>query len=80
MDLPDDEQAFLRELVKTSRQKIHHVKWTDRDGTPRVTALTVAEAIRLNGLAQRLKVTKGEALRQAAHIPNAKPSKAPAKA
>ncbi len=40
MDLPDDEQAFLRDLVKASRQKIHSVKWIDRDGTDRQTTLT----------------------------------------
>jgi len=69
MNLPDDEQAFLRDLVKTSRQKIHHVKWVDRDGTDRQTALTQAEAVRLNTIAGRLKISKGELLRQAAHVP-----------
>ena len=69
MDTPDDEQSFLRDLVKASRQRIHHVHWTDRDGTSRQTALTAAEAVRLNIIAQRLGVAKGEVLRQAAHIP-----------
>lgn len=69
MDLSEDEQTFLRDLIKLSRQKIHHVKWTDRDGTERQTALTQAEAVRLNALAQKFKISKGEALRQAAHIP-----------
>lgn len=72
MNLPDDEHAFLRELVKNSRQRIHHVTWTDRDGTSRQTALTQAETVRLNGIAQRLKTSKSEVLRQAAHIPVSK--------
>ena len=74
MDTPEDEQAFLRDLVKASRQRVHHVHWTDRDGTSRQTALTPAEAVRLNTIAQRLGVAKGEVLRQAAHIPVAKPA------
>jgi hypothetical protein len=72
MDLPDDEQAFLRDLVKASRQKIHFVKWVDRDGTDRQTVLTQAEVVRLNAIAQRLGTSKSEVLRQAAHIPVAK--------
>ena len=71
MDLPDD-QTFLRELIKTSRQKQHHVKWIDRDGTERVTTFTAAEASRLNALAQRAGTSKSELLRQTAHIPVAK--------
>ena len=69
MEIPEDEPAFLRELVKASRQKVHHVKWIDRDGTERVTSLTQAEAVRLNTIAHRLKVSKSEVLRQAAHVP-----------
>ena len=72
MDLPDDDQGFLRDLVKTSRQKTHHVAWTDRDGTVRQTVLSQAEVVRLNILAQRLGIAKAELLRQAAHIPVAK--------
>jgi hypothetical protein len=68
MDLPDDEQIFLRELVKTSRQKIHAVSWVDRDGTARSTTLTAAEAARLNAIGHRLGISKGETLRRAAHI------------
>jgi hypothetical protein len=75
MDLPDDEQAFLRDLVKTSRQKIHHVKWVDRDGTDRQTTLSQVEVVRLNTIAGRLKVSKGEVLRQAAHVPVFKENK-----
>ena len=72
MDLSDDEQTFLRELVKTSRQRHHHVKWVDRDGSDRVTALTQPEVVRLNVLAHRLGLAKGEVLRRAAHIPVSK--------
>ena len=73
MNFPDDEQVFLRDLVKASRQKIHLVKWTDRDGTERQTTLTLAEATRLNVIAQRLGISKVELMRQAAHIPVTKP-------
>ena len=76
MDLPDDEQAFLRDLVKASRQKIHHVKWVDRDGSDRLTTLTQAEAARLNAIAHRLHLSKVELMRQAAHIPVVKPRSA----
>ena len=75
MELPDDEQAFLRDLVKASRQKIHLVKWTDRDGSERQTTFTQAEAARLNVIAHRLGISKAELMRQAAHIPVAKPKK-----
>ena len=78
MDFPEDEKVFLRDLVKASRQKIHLVKWVDRDGTDRQTALTQAEAARLNGIAHRLGISKPELMRQAAHIPVAKPASAPA--
>jgi hypothetical protein len=72
MNLSPEEMTFVRDLVKASRQRIHHVKWTDRDGTERLTALNAAEAAQVNQLAHRLGVAKGELLRQAAHIPNAK--------
>jgi hypothetical protein len=72
MDLPDDEQAFLRDLVKAARQRVHSVKWVDRDGSDRHTTLTQAEAVWLNTIAARLKISKQEVLRQAAHIPVAK--------
>ena len=65
-----EEMTFARDLVKTARQRIHHVKWVDRDGTDRLTALNAAEAAQLNRLAHRLGVSKGELLRRAAHIPN----------
>jgi hypothetical protein len=69
MDLPPDEQTFLRDLIKTSRQKSHHVKWSDRDGSERLTVLSQAEVVRLNALAHREGISKTELLRQAAHIP-----------
>jgi hypothetical protein len=72
MNLPDDELAFLRDLVKSARQRIHHVKWTDRDGTERMTTVTATDAARLNAVAHRLGVSKSELMRQAAHIPVAK--------
>jgi hypothetical protein len=73
---PDDEAAFLRDLVKASRQKIHHVQWKDRDGTSRQTALTQPEVVRLNKIASRMGTNKGEVLRQAAHVPVEKIQKA----
>ena len=72
MELPEDEKTFLRDLVKASRQKIHSVKWVDRDGTDRQTTLTQPEVVRLNTIAAKLKISKNEVLRQAAHIPVAK--------
>jgi phosphoribosylaminoimidazole (AIR) synthetase len=39
LDLPEDEQAFLRDFVKTSWQKPHVFAWVNRDGTQRQTAL-----------------------------------------
>ena len=79
MDSPDDEQSFLRDLVKVSRQKIHMVQWVDRDGTHRHTMLTQAEAVRLNTIAGKLRTSKSETLRQAAHVPVAKSAPAPEK-
>jgi hypothetical protein len=72
VNLPEGEQAFLRDLVKASRQRVHVVTWRDRDGTERHTALTQAEATRLDGLARQLGLSKVELMRQAAHIPVAK--------
>lgn len=68
MKLPEADLSFLRDLVKASRQKQHHVRWVDRDGSERVTVLTPAENVRLATLAQQLGVAKPEVLRQAAHI------------
>jgi hypothetical protein len=45
------------------------VKWIDRDGTERHTALTQAEVVRLNAIAASRRIAKAEVLRQAAHVP-----------
>ena len=68
-NLPEGELTFLCDLVKTARQKPHRVDWVDRDGTARSSVLSPADAARLNKLAHGLKISKGETLRQAAHIP-----------
>jgi hypothetical protein len=73
MDTPVDEQTFLRDLVKASRQKLHHVKWVDRDGVERQTALSQPEVVRLNTIASREGISKSEVLRRAAHIPVERP-------
>ncbi len=73
MELPPEELTFVRDLVKASRQRVHTVKWVDRDGSARATVLTAAEATRLNGLARTLGLAPAEVLRQVAFIPNAKP-------
>ncbi len=67
---PDDD-AFVRALVKTSRQRTIHLKWTDRDGTARLTALTAAEASRVNALARAAGLAPEAFLRAAAHRPAA---------
>lgn len=65
----NDEAQFLRDLVKSSRQRTVHVKWVDRDGTDRLTVLSTPEAARLEAIARDRKVSKSEVLRQAAHVP-----------
>jgi hypothetical protein len=77
-NLPEADQAFLRDLVKVSRQKVHAVAWIDRDGSHRQTTLTQAEAVRLNVIAHQLGVSKGETLRRAAHVPVASAVPGPA--
>lgn len=72
LPLPEDDLGFLRDLVKSSRQRIHHVPWVDRDGTKRLTALTQAEVARIDEMARQLKIARGEVLRRAAHIPVAR--------
>lgn len=69
MNLPEPEQDFLRELVKASRQRSNHVRWTDRDGTIRVTTLNEADGARLNGLAKQLGLSKEAVLQKASHLP-----------
>ncbi|QYM78824.1 hypothetical protein K0B96_16195 [Horticoccus luteus] len=71
MNLPVGEQDFLRALVKTSRQRPHHVRWQDRDGSERVTTLSPADAARLNAAAHTLHLSKEALLRAAAHLPAA---------
>lgn len=78
MDLSADDLVFLRELVKTSRQRTCVVAWVDRDGSKRQTVLTAAEAKRLNALAHERRLAAGELLRQMAHIPVAPPVRAEA--
>jgi hypothetical protein len=56
-------------LVKGSRQRTVHLKWTDRDGTPRLTPLTPAEATRVNTLARARGLGPEALLREAAHLP-----------
>ncbi|MEN9842042.1 MAG: hypothetical protein RL376_1842 [Verrucomicrobiota bacterium] len=69
MNLSEADQDFLRDLIKTARQRPHFVNWTDRDGTARTTTLTPADAARLNAAAQALGVSKDAALRQATFWP-----------
>jgi hypothetical protein len=69
MEIPEDEQIFLRDLVKVSRQKTVRVQWVDRDGTTRVTPLSQAESARLKEIAFRLGTAPAEVLRRAAHVP-----------
>jgi hypothetical protein len=78
MNLPETDQEFLRALVKTSRQRHHHVRWVDRDGTERVTCLSQADAIRLQALARQLGVGEEAILRQAAHLPASRRPAVPA--
>lgn len=72
MELSEDDRQFLRDLVKGSRQRIHHLTWIDRDGSKRLTALNEAEFTRVKTLAAASKVSAAEILRQAAHVPNAR--------
>jgi hypothetical protein len=69
MNLPPADLDFLRTLVKTARQRPHHVRWVDRDGTPRVTTLSADEVKRVCELARRLGVADDVLLRRAAELP-----------
>ncbi|HEX2853921.1 MAG TPA: hypothetical protein VHO24_11835 [Opitutaceae bacterium] len=69
MHLTEEDDVFLRGLVKTSRQKPHLVKWTDRDGSDRYTVATQPESERLAVIARRAGCSQAELLRRAAHIP-----------
>ncbi len=70
---PDDD-TFLRALIKGSRKRTVHLKWTDRDGTARLTTLTAAEATRVNTLARAAGLAPEAFLRAAAHRPAASPN------
>ncbi len=65
---PDDD-TFLRGLVKSSRQRTVHLRWTDRDGAARITVATPAEAARLNALARARGLAAEALLREIAHQP-----------
>ena len=69
MDFSESELVFLRDVVKSARQKPNHVIWTDRDGSERHSVFSQPDFVQLATLAGRLKVTKAEVLRRAAHIP-----------
>ena len=65
---PETDDAFLRALIKNSRQRTIHLKWTDRDGTARMTALNAAEASRVNSLARARGLGAEALLREASHL------------
>lgn len=69
MNLPPADQDFLRALVKTARQRPHHVRWIDRDGTARITTLSADDAKRVQELARQLGVATDALLRRAAELP-----------
>lgn len=69
MQLPPPDLDFLRALVKTSRQRPHHVRWVDRDGTARVTTLSAEDAWRVGELARKVGVGTDALLRRAAELP-----------
>ncbi len=68
-NLGDDEQNFLKDLVKAARQRTTQVKWTDRDGTSKTSMLTQAEATRLTAIARQLKTSQAEVMRKACFLP-----------
>lgn len=69
MNLPTADLDFLRALVKTARQRPQQIRWVDRDGTPRVTSLSIEDAKRVNELARELGVARDVLLRRAAELP-----------
>lgn len=73
MNLSTEDESFLKDLVKVSRQRVHQIKWTDRDGTARLTVLNAVDNTRVCNLARQLKSSPAEVLRQVAFIPVAKP-------
>lgn len=70
MNIEPGQLAFLREVVKASRQRTHHVTWVDRDGTSRLSALNSLEFGQVREAATAHKISPAEMLRQVAHIPN----------
>jgi hypothetical protein len=72
MNLPEADQGFLRDLVKSARQRPQTVRWVDRDGSDRVTTLSAPDAARLDTLARQLGLSREAVLREAAHLPVAK--------
>jgi capsid protein len=73
MTAPDtaaaDDSTFLRTLVKSARQRSVHLRWTDRDGSARLTTLTAPEATRVNALARARGLSAEALLREVAHQP-----------
>lgn len=69
VQLPPTDLDFLRSLVKTSRQRPEHVRWTDRDGTARITTLSLEDSRRIGELARQLGLSKDTLLRRAAELP-----------
>lgn len=80
MNFTNEDESFLKDLVKGSRQRVHQIKWADRDGTPRLTVLNAADNVRVCELARRMKLSPAEVMRQASFIPVAKPAAAPVSA
>jgi capsid protein len=78
MQFAPDDDTFLRALVKSSRQRTVHIKWTDRDGTARVTTLLPAEATRVNTLARAARISAEALLCEAARLPAAPKAPTPA--
>jgi hypothetical protein len=74
VNLPEADQDFLRDLVKAARQRPQHVRWLDRDGSERITTLSLADASRLNGLARQLGLGREALLRDAAHLKAKRPA------
>ncbi len=76
-NISDDDQNFLKDLVKAARQRNTQIRWTDRDGTSKTTVLNKAETERLTLIARQLKLSQAEVLRKASFLP-ARPAPAPA--
>ncbi len=74
--LSEDEQNFLKDLVKSARQRSTQIRWTDRDGTSKTTVLNKAETERLTLIARKLKVSQAEVMNKAAFLPS-RPAPAP---